>query len=99
MFPCKKQKNQAQEMCLLRTLYKIKNSLAISQPHHGNTKFETNQNYTFFFIDVKFNTHNKIHPLKVYNSVDLSMLTQLWGYHHSVSPEHFYHPQKKPHTY
>ena len=35
-------------------------------------------------------------PLRVYNSVVLSILTGLGSQQHSLISEHFHHPQKKP---
>ena len=37
-----------------------------------------------------------IHPLRVYNSVVLSILTGLGIHQHSLILKHFHHPQKKP---
>lgn len=36
-----------------------------------------------------------VYPFKVYNSVHLSIFTELCNHHHNLILEHFHHPQKE----
>ena len=44
-----------------------------------------------------YNFHSN--HFKVYNSAAFSILTRLYTYHHSLTPEFFHHPQKKTCTH
>ena len=49
------------------------------------------------FIEIQF-IYNNINHLKMYNSAIFSVLTKLYNCYYYLIPEHFHHPQEKPHT-
>lgn len=61
---------------------------------NGQNTIITNHPKFFDNSFIGFNSHT-IHPFKVYNSMDLSIFTEVCNYHHYVILEHFITPRRK----